>query len=243
MVVGSFPFCPIVRDHRQVEVPALHLRLAPLDHLQGASAQGQRGETRGAAQAFLRPAVAGIDPPRVHPHGHAAEGRDGVHDKERPVLPAERAYLLHRLMGAGGGLRMDQGDRFDGACLPERVLQAVRVDGLSPRDLERDCLAARASHDVGHACAEHAVYAHDHAVARLDQVYQRCLHAGRAGAGHGDGERVLCLEDCAQQSLHLVHDREEFRVQMAEQRRAHGAQHAGMDEARTRTEQEPRRRG
>src|SRR2546422_7494251 len=45
MVVGAFSFCPVVRDHRQVEVPALHLRLAPLDHRQGEGAERSEEHT------------------------------------------------------------------------------------------------------------------------------------------------------------------------------------------------------
>src|SRR2546427_2291367 len=55
---------------------------------------------------------------------------DGVRDEERPVPPAERAYLLHRLMGAGGGLRMVQGDRFDGTRSEEHTSELQSQSNL-----------------------------------------------------------------------------------------------------------------
>ena len=55
----------------------------------------------------------------------------------------------------------------------------------------RVTLAPGPSGHVGHPPAEHAVDAHDHRIARLDQVDHRRFHAGRAGAADGEGHPVL----------------------------------------------------
>ena len=98
---------------------------------------------------------------------------------------------------------------------------------VSPRDLDLDELRPAAADDVGHAVASYARRHDDDGVARLDDVHERRLHAGGTRAGDRDREQVLRAEGGSELPLHLVHDDlGELRVEVAEQRRRHGAQHA-----------------
>ena len=65
---------------------------------------------------------------------------------------------------------------------------------LAPRPIDARDLRSGALGHVDHAAAEHAVDAHDHRVAGLDQVHDRGLHAGRAGAAHGHRHAIRACE-------------------------------------------------
>ena len=110
----------------------------------------------------------------------------------------------------------------------ERVFELVRVDRAAPRIVDHDGSAAVALDVLLHAPAEHAVAAHDHRVARLDQVDEAGLHARRARRGHRHGQCVVGLEGIAQQFLHLVHHVDEGRIEMTDGRLGHGRKHARM---------------
>jgi len=72
---------------------------------------------------------------------------------------------------------------------------------------------------IGHfaqALAKISVDADKHAIARLNEVAQRGFHGGASGAGDGDGELVLSLENVAQIVLHLIHKFDELGVQVAD---------------------------
>src|SRR2546421_671686 len=65
----------------------------------------------------------------------------------------------------------------------------------------------------------------------------------RAARRPGEGQFVRGLEDVAQHLLGFVHDLDEFRIEMADERRAQGSEHAGMDIAWAGAHQNPRGRG
>ena len=80
--------------HRQVEIPALHLRLALADRLDGARAERHRRQARRTAQALLRATVNRVDLPGVQRQRHAAQRRDRVDEQQRVELVAQLAELL-----------------------------------------------------------------------------------------------------------------------------------------------------
>ena len=80
-------------------------------------------------------------------------------------------------------------------------LHLVGIEHLAIRPLDRRDDGAGAFGDVLHPGAEHAVDADQHPVARLDQVDDHRLHAGRAGPRDRQRQPVLGLKDIAEQAL------------------------------------------
>ncbi len=76
---------------------------------------------------------------------------------------------------------------------------------------------------VFHAASEDAVDAHDHLVARFDQVDHDRFHAGHSGTGNGKRQRVAGLKDLTHHFAGLVHVGDVLGVQMAERRCADGS--------------------
>ena len=63
---------------------------------------------------------------------------------------------------------------------------------------------------------EDTVDAHDCTIAGLDQIRNDGFHSGGAGSGQRDGEFVLSPERCPKQRLDLIHEAQEYRIEMAE---------------------------
>jgi hypothetical protein len=174
----------------------------------------------------------------VHLHRDAAERRHRVDDEQRPVVVAELAEALERLLRSRRRLGVDERHGLDLAVLLQRLLDALDREHLAPGHLELHELAAAAADDVRHAHPEDAADADEDGVARLDHVDERRLHARRPRAGDGDGEHVRGLEDRPQHRLDLVHDEQELGVEVPEERRRHRAQHARRHRARAGAEEE-----
>jgi hypothetical protein len=112
--------------------------------------------------------------------------------------------------------------------VPDRARHRVRRERRAPLGIDARDARAGAGGDVAHALAEHARDADHDGVAGLEQVDEARLHARRAGRGERQRERVLRAEQAAQALLHLVHQREELRVEVADERRRERLQHARM---------------
>ena len=119
--------------------------------------------------------------PAVDFDRHAAQRRHGVDQQQRPAVVHQLGDLLDRLPGAGRGFGHHDADHL-GLRLRQGRFQVVRRENLAPGAFDFRDLGAGALGDVDHPPAEHAVDADHHRVARLDQVDDRRLHAGRAGA-------------------------------------------------------------
>jgi hypothetical protein len=87
-------------------------------------------------------------------------------------------------------------------------------------------LTAVALRQVGDAHAPDAVVAHDDLVALLQQVGDAGLHAGVAAAGGQQRVLAVGLEQVAEPLLDVVHDLEQRRVHVAQQRQRLGGQDA-----------------
>ena len=94
-----------------------------------------------------------------------------------------------------------------------------------------DGRAAALDH-LGHAHAEVAVAADDNGVAGLDDVVDRGLHAGGAGAGDGHREVVFRAEDRTQRALRVVQQLDEDGVEHADDGLRHRAVDARVHERR-----------
>ena len=117
------------------------------------------------------------------------------------------------------------------------------AEGFTPGLLDGAHVGAVAAGHVLQAQAEVALHGHQHGVTRLDHVGDGGLHGGRTGAAHRQGEPVVRLPDVTQQLLHLAHQGDIQRIEMADRRAAQSLQHRGVGIGRPRTEQQAVWRG
>ena len=127
-----------------------------------------------------------------------------------------------------------------GPCCGDGVLHLLGREDLAPGDLDGGDLRAGPLGDILHPLAEDAGDADEHLVAGLDQVDHAGLHAGRAGAADGEGQRFWRLEDGLEHLADVVEDLQELRVEVAEGRGGHGLQHARVDVGRARAHEQAR---
>ena len=100
-------------------------------------------------------------------------------------------------------------------------------------------LAARAFGDLAQEMAEATEHGDQHPVARRDQRDQNRLDSGPRGAVDQERPAIGGLEQPPQERHGFVHVGGEGRVELAQQRHGHGAQHAGIGVDRPRAQQKP----
>ena len=132
---------------------------------------------------------------------------------------------------------------YDGHHLGIRMgieggLDLIGTDHLAEVDFDSQGRAAVPLDDLGLSLPEKAVDPHDHLVTRLDNVTDGRLHRRHAGAGKCDGQLVFGLKEMTQESHRVVHDRQEFRVEITQNRTCHGTEYARMQVAGTRPEED-----
>ena len=127
--------------------------------------------------------------------------------------------LFDGLPGARRCLGVDDPDDLGTVAL-DRRLHLIGIEHLAVRPLDRRDDGAGAFGDVLHPAAEDAVDAHQHPVARLDQVDDDRLHPGRPGSRDRQRQPILGLKHVAEQVLGLVHQGGELGVEVADERRA-----------------------
>ncbi len=110
---------------------------------------------------------------------------------------------------------MDNGD--DLVMLSgDLLLDLVGHHRCAPFKLEGIDLCDQALGHVLHAHAEDAVGQYQHGVVFFDQVDEAGFHAGRPGTGHGDRQRVACVEQSPQVHLDSIHDTDEVWIEMTD---------------------------
>ena len=158
------------------------------------------------------------------------------------MLAAELADAIHGLADAGGGFSVHH--RQDpGLVELQTGFDLFEAEGFTPGLLDGAHVGAVAAGHVLQAQAEVALHGHQHGVARLDHVGDGGLHGGRTGAAHRQGEPVVRLPDVTQQLLHLAHQGDIQRIEMADRRAAQSLQHRGVGIGWSRTQQQPVRCG
>ena len=167
VVVQAFG-APVFPHHVHVEVPALHLGLAVGDG--GLRGGGERdgGEAWRAGEAFLRPAVAGVDPPPVHVHLHPGEAGDGIYQQECSGVVNDGADRFDGLGGAGGGLGVDDPHELERSVAVDGGSHPIGGEDAAPGDFDAHDLRPRALGDVLHPGSEHTAHADEHLIARFD---------------------------------------------------------------------------
>ena len=133
---------------------------------------------------------------------------------------------------------MSQGDDF-GAEFLDRVLDRLGREHRAPFRLDGSHLAARAFGDLAQEMAEATEHGDQHPVARRDQRDQDRLDPGPRGAVDQERPVIGGLKQPPQERHGFVHVGGEGRVELAQQRHGHGAQHAGIGVDRPRAQQKP----
>src|ERR671935_1035768 len=100
---------------------------------------------------------------------------------------------------------------------------------LAPGGRHFHHVRAVAPRNLGDALAEVTGAPHDHGVARLDQVRDARLHAGRAGGLDGEHDAVVSAVYLAQVRDYLEQDLVEVGIEVAEHRGLHRLEHGGGD--------------
>ena len=147
--------------------------------------------------------------------------------------------LLQRAQHPGGGLRMDDPDRLDLALGRQGLLHDLRQDRLAPWDIDALHVRPTARGDLHHAPAKEAVDDDDDAIPGLHHIAERRFHARGAGRRQRQCPVVRRAEYEAQHVAHLVQHRPKIGVEMAQHRRQHRLQDAGMHIAGARPQQNP----
>ena len=217
----------VVRDHPQVEVPALAALDEPLPR---PLVDGERRKPGRHPQALLRAAVRDVDVPLVDVHRNAAERRHAVDQYERVAL--RRAQRLDVVAHASRRLGVHDGDDLRRWMSVE---QTLRIDGRPPFGVDTHHVGAAPRRDIAHALTEDAVHPDDDDIARPDDVHERRFHTRGAGAADRKRQRVVGAKDRAQPVARLVEHIEEIRVEVAQQRTRERLDHFRIGVARART--------
>ncbi len=231
VVVGApaLAFHPVTHDQVEVEEPAGDLGPAPADAFDCPLADADRRESGGTGEALLATRIDRVHAPFIDVERDAAERRDRVHDADAVVPARQLAEGLHVGAGAGGGLRMHEGEQAGIGVGLQRRLDLVRADRLSPGVLDDHRDPAEAFHVLLHTSAEYAIDAHNDLVARLHQVREAGLHARGSGGRDRERERVSGLERVLEKLLHLFHHADEGGIQMSDDGSAHRGEDARID--------------
>jgi len=153
-------------------------------------------------------------------------------------LTQRREILQHT--GRGLGLDGEENPRLRVAPDGPRLLD---IDRPAPFALDPDRLGSHPESHLVHALAKIAIDADNDLLVRLEEVGHGGLHPGAAGAGDGNGQPVVGLEDVAQQNLDLIHGLDKERIEMADERRGHRTEDSIIDRTRTRAKQNAAWRG
>src|SRR5438093_860340 len=91
-------------EELEIEVEAIHRRLALLEAIERAWRNRDGRESGRAAKALLRATISYIDAVLIHQHWHAAERGHAVADRQRVDFVCRVADGLGLVEHAGGGL-------------------------------------------------------------------------------------------------------------------------------------------
>jgi hypothetical protein len=207
---GSGRLPDVAAEQPQVEVPRLRL-LHPA--LERPVADRERGQPGCHTEALLGPGVTDVDTPVVGAQLDPADRGDRVGDQQRVAL--DRAQRGDVGADAGGGLGVH---RTDHGRARVRVGHPLCVDRGAPLVLDGHHLCAAPGGDVTHPLPEQAVHRDHRDVTGADRVHERGLHPGRAGGTQRQRAGVPGAPHPAQVLAGGVHDLQERRVEVAQQR-------------------------
>ena len=125
------------------------------------------------------------------------------------------------------------------ALVVERIHQRVVRDALAPVGAHGHDARPMPPRDLSDPVPEVAALRHDHRVARLDEVHDAGLHAGRAGAVEWQHEAVRHPVHAPQQLHDVEEDLVHLRVEVPEHRPGHRFEHRRVHVRGTGAAQQP----
>ena len=134
---------------------------------------------------------------------------------------------------------MHDGDHPSLALVIERLHKCVVRNALTPVSGHSDHPRPMPPRDLSDPAAEEAALGDDHRVARLEQVGDTRLHAGRAGAVEREHEAVRHPVHAPEQLDDVEQDLVHLRVEVAEHRPRHGFKHRWVHVRGTRAAEQP----
>ena len=188
---------PVLADQGEVEIPGVDGAASGVDHAHRAIVEGNAGDSRRSADAFLPSAITDVDQVIVHRDVDAPERADRVDDEDLVPLTHELTDVLERLCDSRGGLAMHDGHHLGVGVGIESGRDLIGTHDLAQGDLDSLGRAAVPFDDFGQPLAEETVDPHHHLVAGLDNVANGGLHPGHPRARKREGEFVVGLKEKA----------------------------------------------
>ncbi len=213
---------PIIHGRLEIEIPALHLRLAPANYFFRLVVHGHRRQARRRADGLLRAAEANIDALAIDGQRHAGKRRDRVHHQQRAELIGNLAVVREALQHSCGSLAVRQPDQFQLLAL-RCSAHIFGIDSAAVSAFDADNVGRRALSNHRHALGENAVHANNAVVAGLERIQNRRFDSARARRGERKSDAIVSLEDAAQQNLHVAYHVHKPGIEMPHHRRSHSA--------------------
>lgn len=136
---------------------------------------------------------------------------------------------------------MDERHGLDGTGTAKGCFYGFRFDDLPPWRLYLDRGASTALDDGGQARSEDAIDSNKDRIAWLDQIDDRRFHPGRACAGDRDCEAIRRREYLSEEFLNVIHHLKKGRIEVSKKRGRQSTEHAWMDHAGARTQEDSMR--
>jgi hypothetical protein len=163
---------PIIHRRRQIEIPALHFRLALAKNFFGGGTDGNRRHSRRGADGLLRSAETNVDAFAIHVQRHGCEGRHRVDNQECAQFVSQLSIRFDSRDDAGRSLPVRKTNNFDvlAFCGAAHVFH---IDRLAVWGFDLNYFRRRTRPNLVHAFGEHAVHGYDALVALFQRVQHR----------------------------------------------------------------------
>ena len=225
-------FAPVIHRGRQVEIPALHFRLALAEDFFGGRTHRDRRHSGGRADGLLRSAEANINALLIHIDWHSCERRHGIHNQQRTQFVRNLAVRIDTGNHASGSFPVREADNLDFFALA-CASHIFHVHRLSVRRFHLYYFRRSPRRNFVHAFGENAIDRNDGFVALFQGVKDGCFNPARTGSRKRHGDAVFRLKNLPQEDLRFVHAPFEPGVHVTHQRRGHGAIDARVDGRRS----------
>ena len=223
LVFGKF-------DEVEIVSTVLH-RLSAFHRTLGDSEERQSGRH---GERLLAAGEQHVDAEFIHRNRLRGKRRDAIDNKHHlRELAQDGGDLRKRVAHATGGFVVDECECIE-STLGEFGTDHVRLDGLSPIDLESCCFFAAALAHIKPLVGKRTAHAVEDFFCR--EIPDRALHDSPSG-GSGEKDRALGSEEGLQAGLDAAVEFFEFRPAVADHRRAHGAEGFFGNFDRTRNEE------
>ena len=129
---------------------------------------------------------------------------------------------------------MNDRNRLDLRVTLKCLLNLRRLEHLSPGPVDPVQNPADPLDDIAHPVSKNTIDANQHLVSRLDNIDEGRLHARAPGPGNRYRQAVFSPEKPAEHLLYAVHNRQELRIEVADQGLRHSLKDSPMNPGWTR---------